>query len=122
MLTNSGKEAIYVFGELGWGHSASFVLRIRDASGKEVQRVAFFDDLTFTSPNEKSAFVKLFPEHFLGTNFFAPLDVLNLNKPGKYAIFVEYRPPFAAGEVPLSPFWGNENGTIRSNVVVIEVR
>ena len=121
MLTNSGKEPIYIFGELGWGHSASFVLRVRDASGKEVQPVGFFDDLTFSSPNDKSAFVKLLPSHFLGTNFFSPLDVLNLNKPGRYSIFVEYHSPFAASEVPLSPFWGNENGTIRSNAVVVEV-
>ena len=121
MLTNSGKEAVYIFGELDWGHSASFVLRARDASGKEVQPVGFFDDLTFSSPNDKSAFVKLLPYHFLGTNFFSPLDVLNLNKPGKYAVFVEYHSPFAATEVPLSPFWGKENGTIRSNIVVVEV-
>lgn len=121
MLTNSGKEAVYIFGTLDWGYSASFVLHIRDTSGKEVEPVSFFDDLTFASPEDKSAFVKLLPYHFLGTNFFSPLDVLNLNKPGKYAIFVEYHSPFPATDVQLSPFWGKENGTIRSNVVNVEV-
>lgn len=29
MLTNSGKEAVYIFGTLDWGQSASFVLRVR---------------------------------------------------------------------------------------------
>jgi hypothetical protein len=121
LLTNVGKDAIYLFGQLDWGLSASFVLRVRDASGKEVQPVGRFDDLTLVSPSDTSAFVKLFPYHFLGTNFFSPLDVLNLNKPGKYAVFVEYHSPFAATDVPLSPFWGKENGTIRSNVVHVEV-
>jgi hypothetical protein len=121
ILTNSGKEAVYIFGTLDWGHLASFVLHIRDASGKEVEPVGFFDDLTLASPDDKSAFVKLLPYHFLGTNFFSPLDVLKLNKPGKYAIFVEYHSPFSATDVQLSPFWSKENGTIESNIVWIEV-
>jgi hypothetical protein len=121
MLLNPGKDAVYIFGQLDWGISASFDLRVHDASGKEVQPVGRFDDLTLVSPSDKSAFVKLLPSHFLGTDFFSPLDVLNLDKPGKYAVFVEYHSPFAAMDVPLSPFWGKENGTIRSNVVVVEV-
>lgn len=121
MLTNSGKEPVYIFGELDFGYSASFVLRVRDASGKEIQPVGRFDDLTLISPRDTSAFVKLLPHHFFGTNFFSPLAVLNLNKPGKYAVFAEYHSPFAATDVPLSPFWGKENGTIRSNIVGVEV-
>lgn len=121
MLTNSGKEAVYIFGTLDWGYSASFVLHIRDASGKEVEPVGFFDDLTFASPDDKSAFVKLLPYHFLGTNFFSPLDILNLNRPGKYAIFVEYNSPFSTVDVELKPFFSKENGTLKSNVVTVEV-
>jgi hypothetical protein len=83
MLSNSGKEAVYIFGTLDWGYSASLVLHIRDASGKDVQPRGFLDDPTFTSPDDKSAFVKLLPHHFLGTNFFSPLDVLNLDRPGR---------------------------------------
>lgn len=121
MLTNSGKDAVYIFGQLDWGISASFDLRVHDASGKEVQPVGRFDDLTVVSTSDKSAFVKLLPSHFLGTDFFAPLEVLNINKPGKYAVFVEYHSPFAGTDVPLSPFWGKENGTIRSNILDVEV-
>ena len=121
MLSNTGKEAIYIFGTLDWGYSASFVLHIREASGKNVQPRAFFDDLTFTSPDDKSAFVKLLPHHFLGTNFFSPLDVLNLDRPGRYAIYVEYQSPFSATDVRLSPFWGKENGRIKSNVLNVEI-
>lgn len=121
MLINSGKEAIYVFGTLDWGYSASLVLHIHDASGKEVQPFGRFDDLTFASPEDKSAFVKLLPHHFLGTRFFSPLDVLNLVRPGKYSVFAEYNSPFSTTEVKLNPFWGKENGPIRSNVLTVEV-
>src|ERR1700752_4844246 len=121
MLSNSGKEAVYIFGTLDWGYSASFVLHIRDASGKNFQPRAVFDDLTFTSPDDKSAFVKLLPHHFLGTNFFSPLDILNLDRPGRYAIYVEYQSPFSATDVQLKPFWGKENGRIKSNVVNVEI-
>jgi hypothetical protein len=121
MLSNSGKEAVYIFGTLDWGYSASFVLHISDASGKDVQPRGFFDDPTFTSPDDKSAFVKLLPHHFLGTNFFSPLDVLNLDRPGRYAIYVEYQSPFSATDVQLHPFWGKENGRIKSKVVNVEI-
>lgn len=119
MLTNSGKEAIYIFGTLNWGYSASLRLYIRDASGKEVQPL--FDDLTFESANDQSAFVKLLPNHFLGTNFYAPAQDLNMNRPGRYTIYADYQSPFSATEVQLNPFWGKEKGTIKSNVVWFEV-
>lgn len=121
MLSNSGKEVVYIFGTLDWGYSGSLVLHIRDASGKNVQPRGFFDDPTFTSADDKSAFVKLLPHHFLGTNFFSPLDVLNLDRPGRYAIYVEYQSPFSATDVRLNPFWGKENGRIKSNVVNVEI-
>ena len=121
MLTNSGKANVYVFGTLDWGSSASFVLHIRDASGKEIVPAGLPDDLTFASPDDKSAFVKLLPDHFLGTNFFSPLDILNLTRPGRYTILAEYNSPFSTTDVKLSPFWGKESGPIRSNVVYIEV-
>ena len=121
MLANSGKEDVYVLGKLEWGWSASFLFHLRDASGKEIRPRAFPDDQTFVSPDDKGAFVKLPPSHFLGTDFFAPLELLNLNKPGKYSIFVEYHSPVSAADVEVRPFWGKENEPIKSNVVFIEV-
>jgi hypothetical protein len=121
MLVNSGKKDVYVFGTMAWGYSASLLFHIRDASGREIKPLGFPDDLTRAVPDDKSAFVKLLPDHFLGTDFFAPLDVLNLNKPGKYSIFMEYHSPISASEVELKPFFGKESGTIKSNVVYVEV-
>lgn len=118
MVTNSGKEPVYIFGTLDVGYSASLVVHVRNAAGEDVQPL--FDDLTFESPDDKSAFVKLIPDHFLGIQFFAPADVLNM-KPGRYSIYVAYQSPFSEFDVALSPFWGEERGTIKSNVLNVEV-
>ena len=121
ILTNTGTDALYILSQLDWGYSASLVIHVLDASGKEVQPQGVFDDHTFVSPDDQSAFVKLLPHHFLGTNFFTPLEVMNLKRPGKYAIFVEYHSPLSAKDVRVSPFWGQEDGTIKSNTVIVEV-
>jgi len=121
MLKNSREEDVYVFGTLDWGYSASLVLHVRDASGKEIEPVVVFDAQTFTSPDDKGAFLKLRPNHSLGTTFFSPLKFLNLTRPGRYAIVVEYNSPFSISEVELKPFLGKENGPIKSNLVWIEI-
>jgi len=113
---------IFVYGTLGWGYSASLTFTLRDASGKEIHPQIFPDDLTPPiSPDDTMAFVKLRPKHYLGTDLVAKLDLLNLSKPGKYSIFAEYHSPISGTEVNLSPFWGKDKGTIKSNVVWIEV-
>ena len=113
---------IFVYGTLGWGHSASLTFTLRDASGKEIHPQILLDDLTPPiSPNDTTAFVKLRPKHYLGTQLVAKLDLLNLSKPGKYSVFVEYHSPVPGTEVKLNPFWGKDKGTIKSNVVWIEV-
>lgn len=113
---------IFIYGTLGWGYSASFTFTLRDALGKEIHPQIVPDDLTPPiSPDDTTAFVKLRPKHYLGTDFAAKLDLLNLNKPGKYSVVAEYHSPISETEVKLSPFWGKEKGTINSNVVWIEV-
>ena len=120
LLVNSGQEIIFVFGALQWGYSASLTLHVRDSSGREVEPVGFADDQTHESPNDQGVLVKLLPNHFLGTNFFAPLPILNL-KPGRYSIFVKYSSPFSKADVKVNSFWSKESGTIKSNVVSIDV-
>jgi len=113
---------IFVYGTLGWGYSASLTFTLRDASGREIHPQIFPDDLTPPiSADDATAFVKLRPKHYLGTDLVAKLDLLNLNKPGKYSVFAEYHSPILSTEVKLNPFWGKDKGTIKSNVVWIEV-
>lgn len=123
MLTNTDyANDIFVYGTLGWGYSASLSFTLRDSSGREIHPQIFPDDLTPPiSPDDATAFVKLRPKHYLGTDLVAKLDLLNLSKPGKYSVFVEYHSPIPGTEVKLSPFWGKDRGTIKSNVVWIEV-
>lgn len=121
LLRNSREEDIYVFASLNFGHSASLLIHISDASGKEIEPTVMFDAQTHASPNDKEAFLKLGSNHFIGTTFFSPLEFLNLTKPGKYAIVAEYNCPFANAEVGLKPFLSKENGPIKSNTVLIEV-
>lgn len=122
MLKNPGEEDVYVFGTLEWGYSASLMFYIRDASGKEIEPQLVPDSPPYAPLDDGSAFVKLRPDHFLGTSYFAPLKLMSLTRPGKYSIFVEYHCPISTAEVELKPFFGKESGTLKSNVVWIEVR
>jgi hypothetical protein len=119
LLTNSTNEIMYVFGTLDFGLSAGLTLHLRDAFGKEVKPEASADALT--PPLSPDDVVKLLPDHFHGANFVSTLKFLNLSRPGKYSIFVDYHSPISASDVKVSPFWGKERGTITSNVVHVEV-
>jgi len=122
MLTNSTRDTLYVYGVLGWGYSASLTFHVIDANGRDVEPQTFDDSLTPPVPrNDRSVFVKLFPQHFLGTSYHSTIDELNMKRPGKYTLFVEYHSPIPAASVELSPFWSREKGTIRSNLVRVEV-
>src|ERR1044072_9163348 len=103
MLRNSGERDVYIFGTLDWGYSSSLMCYIRDASGREIQPLLSPDAHTYASPVDTSAFVRLGPDHFLGTTYYAPLRFMNLTRPGKYAIFAEYNSPFSTNEVEQRP-------------------
>ena len=121
MLNNITSKNIYLLGSLGWGHNASLLLHVRDAAGKEIDPVGFPDDQTFVDLLDESTFVKLPPRQFIGTNLVSDLKFLNMNKPGKYSIYVEYFSKIPSSGVKQKPFWGNENGTIFSNLVWVEI-
>jgi hypothetical protein len=121
MLNNITSGNIYVLGSLGWGYNASLLLHVRDASGKEIDPEGFPDDQTFVDPLDESTFVKLPPRQFIGTNLVSDLKFLNMKKPGKYSIYVEYFSKIPSSEVKQKPFWGHENGTIFSNLVWVEI-
>jgi hypothetical protein len=87
-----------------------------------VQTKHFDDSITPPPPpDDRNAFVRLYPQHFLGTYYNSSIDELNLSKPREYTLLVEYHSPIAATGVQLSPFWGRENGVIRSKPIHIKV-
>lgn len=122
MLRNASEtDDLYLWGTLGWGYSSSLMFFLRDSAGRDIKPNLLPDSPPQVPQEDKSSYVKLQPDNFLGTSYFAPLQLMNLSKPGKYSIFVEYWCPFQSDEVPVTPFWGKERGKIRSNVVSIEV-
>lgn len=119
--TNAVKD-IFVYGTLQFGLSGSLMLFRRDAKGHEVP-TRFIDTGSELPPksNDTPAFVKLRPFHFLGTPYKSTIYMLHLEKPGRYKLWVEYRSPIPSSEVEVKPFFGQEMGIIKSNVVWITV-
>lgn len=122
LINTHGVKDIFVYGTLEFGFRGSLMLYHRDAKGKEIP-TQFFPEAFESLPgsSDTSAFVKLLPDHFLGTHYRPSIRTLNMIKPGRYYMWVEYRSPISVADVKVSPFWGSENGVIKSNVVCIEV-
>ena len=123
IINDSGINDTFIYGILGFGSSASFRLFRRDAKGREVP-TRFIDDFRGNPPdvNDPTSFVKLRPGHYLGITYENSIYNLNLEKPGKYRLWVEYHSPVSESEVKVNPFWGTEKGAIKSNVIEIQVR
>ncbi|SRR6266481_4773191 len=121
LLANNSPEAIYLFGNLDWGESASLSLWLKDAvSGKDIN-ADFIADAPSPPPASKDAFIKLLPHHVYGVGLNAKLADLNILKGGKYQLVVEYHSP-----VPLNmgfglPIWSREKGSVSSIPVTITV-
>ena len=123
MLTNNNAvKDVFVYGTLEFGYRGSLRLYRRDAKGKEVPTRMIDEALEMRpKPDDIAAFVKLLPFHFLGTTYKSSIYFLNMEKPGRYSMWVEYHCPITIADVRVSPFWGSENGVIKSNVVSIQV-
>jgi hypothetical protein len=122
LVNNHAVKDIFVYGTLQFGLRASFTLYRRDQKGKEVP-TRFIDTGSELPPksNDTEAFVKLLPFHFLGKPYRSTIYMLHMERPGRYTMWVEYHCPLSSAEVEVKPFWGRENGVIKSNVVSIEV-
>lgn len=122
LINNNAVKDVFVYGTLQFGLSASFMLFRRDAKGKEVP-TRFIDTGSELppQPDDTVAFVKLRPFHFLGTIYRSSIHLLNMEKPGRYKMWVEYHSPISSSQVKVTPFFGEEMSPIRSNVVWIRV-
>lgn len=121
MVVNNSDQDVFVYGKLEWGYSASLTLCLTDAKGRSVQPKFISDAITYP-PDDKSQFVRLSPFHFLGTYYIASTEELNIQSPGKYSIVIEYHSPIRSSKADVSPFYGKENGVIRSDPIWIEVQ
>lgn len=116
-------DDVFIYRELGFGYSSSFTLFRRDAHGREVP-TRFIDDSRGNPPNlsDPTTFVRLSPGHFLGISYESSIYNLHLERPGKYRLWVEYHSPISKSDVKVIPFWGAEDGNVKSNVLEILVR
>lgn len=116
-------DDVFIYGDMGFGYSASFTLFRRDAKGREVP-TRFIDDYRGNPPNldDPHTFVKLSSGTFLGIGYETSIYNLHLEKPGKYKLWVEYHSPISKSEVRVTPFWSSEDGNVKSNVLEISVR
>jgi hypothetical protein len=121
-LLNDSDQALFLYGHLSWGYSSSFTLHITDLAGREIMPEGLDDSITPPPPkNDKSVFVKLNPEHFLGTMRIQPLKELNIDRPGKYNITVDYHSPIPKSFGQGLPIWSREMGVVASAPIQIEV-
>lgn len=116
-------DDVFIYGDMGFGYSASFTLFRRDAKGREVP-TRFIDDYRGNPPNldDPHTFVKLSSGTFLGIGYENSIYNLHLEKPGKYTLWVEYHSPISKSEAKVAPFWGSEDGSVKSNVLQILVQ
>lgn len=121
-LLNDSNQALSLYGQLSWGHSSSFTLRITDLAGREIMPEGFDDSITPPPPpNDKSVFVNLNPKHFLGTTRIQSLKELNIDRPGKYKVAVDYHSPIPESFGQGLPIWSREMGAVASAPMQIEV-
>lgn len=77
LINTHGVKDLFVYGTLELGYRGNFMLYRRDAKGKDVPMRFFPEALTLPpKPNDTSAFVKLLPNHFLGTYFRSSIRTL----------------------------------------------
>ena len=120
-VTNAGRSALTVFGELLWGHAGGLVLYVTDASNKEIPAKALDDDMVVPKTLEdRNSFVVLSRNHYLGTTRVEHLTEL-VEKPGTYFIQVEYVSPVPR-ELGQGPdFWSREKPPVWSNKIQVHV-
>jgi hypothetical protein len=121
-IENVGKDKIAMYGDLSWGMSSSLSLWIRDSRGKDVEPSFLDDDEVTPPPTSKDQFFYLRPGHFFGVRRNDPIPSLNILKPGKYTLTVEYHSPIPKDFAFGMDICSREDESVKSAPIVIEIR
>jgi len=122
-LENVSNDSLLLWRSWGWGVGRTNV-RVFGSNDKEVFTTFLADQIP--PPPHNSDFIELKPHEFFGIH----LDESAMhfvNAPGTYDIFVEYTSSLPEKfirdslQLPNSPLWAREQGTILSNRIRIEV-
>ena len=121
LIENTSETALYLYGDLGFGESASFSLFARDAvSGKGLPQSPIFDDLP-PPPTSKDEFIELRPAHVYGVGLGCPLSQLGIKKKGTYNLLLSYHSPIPMSESFGLPIFSREMGGIDAKPLRITV-
>lgn len=92
-IENSSRDIVRVYGDLGWGELAGFVLHIEDANGKSVEAASYDDDMIVPSTlDDPSYYASLREGHSLWVRRVA-VGKEWFPARGTYTIWVSYRSP-----------------------------
>jgi hypothetical protein len=119
-LTNTSREPIFLYALLERGPMGSLEVRVLDEKGQEI-----FPDLIEEffplPPKDRTEFVILHPNYFLGVRSTQDTDYWNIDAPGKYKVIVEYHSPIPKRDGLGLNIWPREKGSIFSEPIEIEV-
>ena len=120
-IKNVSSKDMFIYNELDWGESSSFLLWVKDArTGKDIVGQYLADALP-PPPSSKDQFTKLASGYCFGFESNWMIKEINIDKPGDYLLEVVYHSP-----VPLEfafglAVWSKEMGRVGSNFVKIHV-
>jgi hypothetical protein len=121
LLSNKSSDHLYLYKQLLWGESNSFSIWARDWATEQDIPQDFTEDMPAPPPRSAADFVELLPEHIYGVIVKTSAKELNLKPKRKYELFAGYHSP-----VPSESGFGlriisREQGSIRSNTVIVTV-
>jgi len=121
-IENSSNDVVRVYGDLGWGELAGFVLHIEDANGRSVEAASYDDDMIVPSTlDDPSYYASLREGHSLWMRRVAVGKALFPAR-GTYTIWVSYRSPVpVALAADRTHFISREMGYAESRKVKIVV-
>lgn len=121
-LINNSAQNLSIFGQLLWGHAGGLTLHVINGNGETVSSKQLDHDILVPSLLGKpSAYVILYPGHFLGVRREDTVENL-FRRPGEYSVVAKYQSPVPTRYAHMENFWGREKGAISSEPLKIEVK
>jgi hypothetical protein len=120
-LRNIGSVPVAIFGEILWGYQGGMVLHVETIEGGAVgSDFIEHDRINPAALKDDKSYVLLRPRHYFGTTRKDKIENLFV-RPGVYRIWLEYLSPVPEGFAPVEHLWSRTQGSIHSDVAVLEV-
>ncbi len=121
LIRNDSNVPLWIYKRLEWGTRASLSLWVQDAvSNEPVPQTIIFDAMTL--PPSRESFAPLPQHHSFTREQEFTMKQLNIAKPGRYRIVVNYHSPIPQEFGDGLHIWSKEMGEIASDPIEISVR